>query len=61
LASMTKGAETWSFFKYDANGMRLSRSSDTGASDVEDVTYTYVYTDGLLTRMTTGDMMLYFP
>ena len=37
--------------------MRLSRSTGTG-EDV--VTYTYVYTDGLLTRMTKGDIMLYF-
>ena len=37
--------------------MRLSRSSGT---DADDVTYTYVYTDGLLTRMTKGDLMLYF-
>lgn len=49
--------ESWTY-TYDANGMRLSRSSGT---DADDVTYTYVYTDGLLTRMTTGDMMLYFP
>ncbi|MBE6978062.1 MAG: RHS repeat-associated core domain-containing protein [Ruminococcaceae bacterium] len=48
--------ESWTY-TYDANGMRLSRSSGT---DADDVTYTYVYTDGLLSRMTKGDIMLYF-
>ena len=61
LASMSRiiednSTESWSFV-YDANGMRLSRSTGTGA---DDVTYTYVYTDGLLTRMTKGDITLYF-
>jgi len=58
LASMSRkdNTEDWSF-EYDANGMRLKR---TTGPEADDVTYTYVYTDGLLTRMTKGDIMLYF-
>jgi len=56
LATMSDGETTWTY-TYDVNGMRLSRSTGTGA---DDVTYTYVYTDGLLTRMTKGDIMLFF-
>ena len=49
---MTKGAETWSF-EYDANGMRTKRTNGTE-------TYTYSYNNGLLSRMTKGDVTLYF-
>ena len=52
LASMTNGSKTW-VFEYDANGMRIGRSNGTK-------TYSYLYTNGLLSRMILGDDTLCF-
>ena len=53
MGSMAQeGGPNWTF-AYDARGMRIGRSNGTE-------TYTYAYHNGLLTRMTKGDIMLYF-
>ena len=49
---MTNGSKTW-VFEYDSNGMRTGRTDGT-------TTYTYLYSNGLLTQMTKNGAMLYF-
>ena len=50
--SISNGSTTWTY-TYDANGMRIGRTNGTDS-------YTYIYSNGLLTRMVKNDTMLLF-
>ena len=52
LGTMTMGDETWSF-TYDSDGLRLGRTNGTDS-------YSYLYADGLLTRMVVGSTTMLF-